>query len=77
MDKQELIEVRCPYYYTSKRTEKVYKCNSLLGKATPGSCVELMCRKCHLPSIHYFDEQAKSTTGVRVKKLVEDKLDVQ
>lgn len=66
--KLNLFEIRCPFQRLSKREGELYPCNSLCGKVTAGSAGELRCRKCHLTFEFEVDHQARSTTGVRVKK---------
>lgn len=62
-----LLEVRCPYRRTSKKTNELYVCNSLCGKVAPGSAGELRCRKCGMNFEFYADHRARVQTGVRVQ----------
>ena len=62
-----LLEVRCPYRRTSKKTNELYVCNSLCGKVAPGSAGELRCRKCSMNFEFYADHRARVQTGVRVQ----------
>lgn len=45
MSEVNLREIRCPGAIL-ERSNKVFKCDSLLCKAAPGSVVEIVCRKC-------------------------------
>lgn len=65
----ELLEIRCPYERISKSDDKLYKCNSLCGRVTPGSAGELRCRKCGLNFLFFTDENAQVQTGVRIKPI--------
>jgi len=69
LPKNELLEVRCPYERISKSDQKLYKCNSLCVKVTPGSAGEARCRKCGLNFLFFIDENAQVQTGVRVKPI--------
>lgn len=69
MQELELFDIRCPFNRLSKQDGKLYKCNSLCVKVSAGSSGEARCRKCRMNFEFHVDEQAKMTTGVRVKKL--------
>lgn len=64
-----LFTIRCPFQRLSKADGKLYTCNSLCVKVTAGSSGESRCRKCHLSFDFEVDDQARMTTGVRVKKV--------
>lgn len=72
MEELNLFEIRCPYERLSKKDGKLYVCNSLCAKLTPGSSGEFRCRKCRLNFWGELDSRAKRTTGVRVKKINQD-----
>ena len=69
MEEPNLFEIRCPFKRLSKQDGKLYLCNSLCGKVVAGSAGELRCRKCHLNFWFEVDDQARLTTGVKVKKI--------
>jgi transcription initiation factor IIE alpha subunit len=69
----QLFDVRCPYERLAKKDGKLYVCNSLCVRVTPGSAGEARCRKCGLNFEFEVDSRARLTTGVRVKK-VEDEI---
>lgn len=64
-----LLEVRCPYERISKSDQKLYKCNSLCVKVSPGSAGEARCRKCGLNFLFGVDEDAHIQTGVRIQPI--------
>ncbi len=64
-----LLDVRCPYERISKSDQKLYKCNSLCVRVTPGSAGEARCRKCGLNFLFGADENAQIQTGVRIQPI--------
>ena len=64
---ENLVEIRCPQQKKSKTDQKLYKCNRICVKVTPGSAGEARCRSCHLSFEFVADNQAQATTGIRVK----------
>lgn len=67
-----LLEVRCPYERLAKKDGKLYVCNSLCVRVTPGSAGEARCRKCGANFIFDVDNRARMTTGVRVQPIVNE-----
>jgi hypothetical protein len=43
---EQLVEIRCPYYVTSKKNGREYPCNRLCVKVNPGSSGEAHCSSC-------------------------------
>jgi len=72
MAELNLFEIRCPFQRLGKKDGKRYVCNSLCVKVTAGSAGEARCRKCRLNFEFEVDNRARTTTGVRVKKLEEE-----
>lgn len=68
MQDPNLIEIRCPIERLGTNG-KLYVCNSVCAKLTPGSSGELRCRKCRLTFWAEVDPHARRTTGVLVKKV--------
>lgn len=68
-DVGSLLEVRCPYERVSKSDLKVYKCNSLCVKVSPGSSGEARCRKCGANFLFGVKEDAQVQTGVRAEPI--------
>lgn len=64
---ENLVEIRCPFKKKSKLDDKMYACNRICVKVTPGSGGEARCRSCHKSFEFEVDRQAQSATGVRVK----------
>lgn len=69
MAELQLHEIRCPVQRLSRADGKLYTCNSLCVKVTPGSAGEARCRKCRMSFEFYVDARARVETGVRVKPL--------
>lgn len=69
VDVDNLLEIRCPYERISKTDNKLYKCNSMCVKVTPGSGGEARCRKCAMNFLFGTDEHAQVQTGVRVQPI--------
>jgi hypothetical protein len=69
MQEPNLLEIRCPRNRLAKKDGKLYICNSLCVKVTPGSAGETRCRKCRLNFWFDVDNRARPTTGVRVKPI--------
>lgn len=63
------LEIRCPYERISKSDNKLYKCNSMCVKVTPGSAGEARCRKCGLNFLFATVEGAVPQTGVRAEPI--------
>lgn len=63
-----LFEVRCPFQKVSKKDGKLYPCNRVCVEVHAGSSGRARCRSCHLRFEFEVDDQAKLSTGVRVKK---------
>lgn len=65
----ELLEIRCPNARVSKSDLKLYKCNSLCVKVTPGSAGEARCRKCAVNFLFGVRDDAQVQTGVRAESI--------
>ena len=65
----QLFDVRCPYERLAKKDGKLYVCNSLCVKVSPGSSGEARCRKCGANFIFEIDSRARLTTGVRLQPI--------
>lgn len=65
---QKLIDIRCPFKYTSKRDGKIYTCNHLCFKVYPGSSGQAWCSKCQLAFEFEVNNQEKLETSIKVKK---------
>lgn len=63
-----LFEVRCPFQKVSNKDQKLYPCNRVCVEVHAGSSGRARCRSCHLRFEFEVDDQAKLSTGVRVKK---------
>jgi len=63
---KDLIIIRCPFKVRG-RYNKIYICNRVCIKVTPGSAGEAYCKFCKMTFEFEVDRQAKSTTGVRVQ----------
>lgn len=72
METLRLFEVRCPYERLAKKDGKLYPCNSLCVRVTPGSAGEARCRKCGLNFEFEVNSRAKLTTGVRVQPITKE-----
>lgn len=68
-----LFEIRCPFQKTSNKDGKLYPCNRVCVEVRAGSSGRARCRSCHLRFEFEIDDQAKMSTGVRVKKSEEAK----
>lgn len=68
-----LFEVRCPLEQVSKKDGKLYRCNRLCVEVHAGSSGRARCRSCHRRFEFEVDDQAKLSTGIRVKKTEEMK----
>lgn len=68
-----LFEVRCPLEQVSKKDGKLYRCNRLCVEVHAGSSGRARCRSCHRRFEFEVDDQAKLSTGIRVKKTEEIK----
>lgn len=66
-----LFEVRCPFQKLSKKDGRLYPCNRVCVEVHAGSSGRARCRSCHLKFEFEVDDQAKLSTGVRVKKTEE------
>lgn len=64
---ENLIVIRCPFKKRGVKTNKIYICNRICVKVTPGSAGEAYCKSCSLAFEFSVDAQARNTTGVRVK----------
>lgn len=69
-----LFEVRCPLEQVSKKDGKLYRCNRLCVEVHAGSSGRARCRSCHRRFEFEVDDQAKLSTGIRVKKTEEIKV---
>lgn len=67
-----LFEVRCPFQKVGK-DNKLYPCNRVCVEVHAGASGRARCRSCHLRFEFEVDDQAKLSTGVRVKKSEEQK----
>lgn len=68
-----LFEVRCPFEKVSNKDGKLYPCNRVCVEVHAGSSGRARCRSCHMRFEFEVDNQAKLSTGVRVKKTEEQK----
>lgn len=66
-DVSALLDIKCPYERISKSDGKLYKCNSICVKVTPGSAGEARCRKCGLNFLFSAKPGAEPQRGVRVQ----------
>lgn len=64
---ENLIVIRCPFKKRGRHDNKLYICNRVCVKVTPGSAGEAYCKECKLTFEFVVDRQARNTTGVRVK----------
>lgn len=62
-----LIVIRCPFKKRGRHDNKIYICNRVCVKVTPGSSGEAYCKECKMAFEFFVDNQARNTTGVRVK----------
>ena len=69
----EFIEIRCPFFITSRIIGgnvvpwgKV--CNLLCTKVRPGSSGEAFCHSCKLSFEFEVNNQSNTTTSIKVKK---------
>ena len=67
--KTNRFPVRCPFQRLSKSDGKVYRCNSLCVKVSPGSEGEARCRKCRLSFDFTVDPQGLVNTSVSVMSI--------
>lgn len=63
--------VRCPFQKVSKKDGRLYPCNRVCVEVRAGSSGRARCRSCHLRFEFEVDDQAKLSTGVRVRKTEE------
>jgi hypothetical protein len=42
----DLVEIKCPYNWTSKKNGKSYPCNRPVVRVSPGSYGEAYCQSC-------------------------------
>lgn len=69
MERERLLEVRCPGQVLDKKQGELIKCNKLCVKVFPGSSGEIQCRHCKLKFRFYVDSQAKSILSVKAKEV--------
>lgn len=69
-----LFQVRCPFQKPSKKDGKLYPCNRVCVEVHAGSSGRARCRSCHLKFDFEVDDQAKLSTGVRVKRVEEEEI---
>lgn len=65
---KNLQEIRCPFMRRSKKDNKLYNCNRICVKVTPGSSGEAMCRSCHLTFEFTVKENKEAKIQIRVAK---------
>lgn len=62
----EMVDIKCPGSIL-KPDGKVFQCGALLCKASPGSKIEIVCRRCKKKMLIVVGEDLNGNPNIRIR----------